>query len=276
MSMTSVRMRMFSSTSVRSRSSLRICAATASIRFRMELGTCWAKLSCFSQFSMIVTAWSITAAPVKVPARSNPAMRLIRSSPDWAAPSAKSRSAASSDSERSSGRARPGTSSFGRPDDAQGKGLEQAEAAQQVAGERVGIAVRVEDGPRLALLRREEGGPGRPVAAARSRTGDAHVRLGKEGLVEAAVRERPERALADLGVALPHHPEGVLVEAEPDVQAVVEDAAVLVADRGGLAAQPPAAFVDVDDVAGLSRELPGGRHSRAPAADDRDPFRCGI
>jgi hypothetical protein len=57
---------------------------------------------------------------------------------------------------------------------------------------------------------------------------------------------------ADLVVALVHHPEGVFVEAEPDVQAMLEDAAVRCTFRRALAAKPPCLLKDVDFVVGLS------------------------
>src|SRR6266508_3901352 len=109
----------------------------------------------------------------------------------------------------------------------------------------------------------------------------AYVWFGKERLLEARVRELvplllgpgSPPAVSDLRIALARHPERVLVETKPDVQAVVTDAAVLVADRGALAAQAPAPLVDVNLVTGLSGEVPCRGHACTPAANDRDSYR---
>jgi hypothetical protein len=80
-----------------------------------------------------------------------------------------------------------------------------------------------------------------------------------------------QRAFLQLAIAAVHQPEGVLVEAEPDVQAVLLDAPFGRPAARALAAQAPAALVDRDGVA-VAQLLRGGQlerrgQSRGPAAE---------
>ena len=87
-------------------------------------------------------------------------------------------------------------------------------------------------------------------------------------------RLRVGRRAVELLVALAQQPEGVLVVAEPEVQAVLLDAAVHAAAARALAAEPPAALVDGDrlDLLLPARlaQPPGGRQPGHAAAEDGD------
>ncbi len=124
----------------------------------------------------------------------------------------------------------------------------------------------------------QPGPPGdRPVA-------DLHP-VGEEQVVERLERlldggerrvrlAQPERR--HLLVAVAHQPEGVLVEAAPDMQPMLEDAVALalLAAARALAAEPPAHLVDghLMRLAQLwiAHDRIGGGDCSHPAADDRD------
>ena len=92
-----------------------------------------------------------------------------------------------------------------------------------------------------------------------------------EGLVERG--ERLARRAPELLVGISHQPERVVVEAKPDVQAVLLDAVALggVASARALAPEPPAELVDGDLEAlaqrGCGGELEGGAQAADPAAE---------
>src|SRR6185503_8402635 len=93
-----------------------------------------------------------------------------------------------------------------------------------------------------------------------------------EGVLPGGDRTPPGLA-PELGVALAHQLEGVLVEPHPDVQPVLLDAVSGTAARRTLAAEAPADLVDRDLEASFERgagELEGGGHGGAAAADDGD------
>ncbi len=122
--------------------------------------------------------------------------------------------------------------------------------------------------------RRERAGARDPAALPVLVDDDVVARL--EGRVPR--RQRRLGRAPELLVALLHRVERVVVEAEPDVQAVLEDAVghrALAAARA-LAAEPPAGLVDGDLVAvaqlGRGGQLERGRDRRRPAAEHRDPF----
>ena len=102
---------------------------------------------------------------------------------------------------------------------------------------------------------------------------------GLEGLVPGG--ERLAGLALELLVGAPHDPEGVLVEAEPDVQPVLLDPHVVVgvAPAGALAAEAPAELVDGDVVllAELlgARQLIGGDDGGNASAEDGDLLWCG-
>ena len=80
-----------------------------------------------------------------------------------------------------------------------------------------------------------------------------------------------------LRVTLAHQPEGVLVEAHPEMQPVLLDPIGRAPARRPLAAQPPAELVHGDLEAPFQlgpTQLESGRHRRAPTADDRDLDAC--
>ena len=90
---------------------------------------------------------------------------------------------------------------------------------------------------------------------------------GLERVVEA--RERGAGLAAELRVGVAHQPEGVVVEAEPDVQPVLLDPVRVsrVAAARPLAAEPPAELVDGDRVACAQLRGGGQLESRGEAAD---------
>ena len=145
-------------------------------------------------------------------------------------------SIASSSVERAPAAACPGRRRR-RVDDALHQRLQQLDAAQQVAGQRERIRFRVDRVVARQALSPAAAGRSRPPTspvgdawcpdarrcAARERRHPRSVACGSCPASRAAV---PMPRLRDLLVAVAHHPEGVLVEAEPDVQAVLVDAAV--------------------------------------------------
>ena len=144
---------------------------------------------------------------------------------------------------------------------------DQSDAAQDVVG----------DASSAVGLR--PGSPGRPApAAAAPSTSDQLAVGGPIGERRAAApgRTRPAsrrsdsaRVPTELGVALAHQAEGVLVEAHPEVQAVLLDAARRSASRGALAAEPPAELVDGD--AGSGPACSGRVSSKAAAIAAQPP-----
>src|SRR5262249_10267350 len=86
-------------------------------------------------------------------------------------------------------------------------------------------------------------------------------------------------ALRQFLVALAHHPEGVVVEAQPDMQAVLLDASMVAAAGRALAAEAPALLIDGDLVAaavfGVGK-LPGRRHGGAASSDHGDLHRSAF
>ena len=90
-----------------------------------------------------------------------------------------------------------------------------------------------------SLRRRQIGGPYGPIAM-RIGAPQADVRLGKKRVVNPTVRKFfagvwAPLVILNLGVAIAHHPERVLVATEPDMQSMLEDAAVARAHRRALA-----------------------------------------
>jgi hypothetical protein len=66
------------------------------------------------------------------------------------------------------------------------------------------------------------------------------MRLGKKRVINPTVRKLlagvwAPLAILNLGVAFAHHPERILVATEPDMESVLEDAAVARAHRRALA-----------------------------------------
>ena len=96
---------------------------------------------------------------------------------------------------------------------------------------------------------------------------------GYERLVPGLDRRRRIGGRAvQLGVALAHQCERVLVRAEPDVQSVLFDTAVVAAARRGLTAQSPSALVHGDRLeaitpAGFAQSPRGGQPCHATAQD---------
>src|SRR5690348_11861299 len=118
------------------------------------------------------------------------------------------------------------------------------DAAEEITGEREGIRVRRDGIAGESFLGRQHAAPDdlfeRGIAA------DANMRLWNEGLVERSMRQalrvvfvRPPAILFDLFVTLPHHAEGVVIEAEPDVQAMLQDASVWSPHRGAFSTESP-------------------------------------
>src|SRR5512132_2344191 len=79
-----------------------------------------------------------------------------------------------------------------------------------------------------------------------------------EGVLDRADRAR--RVARELVVALAQQPEGVVVEAQPDVQAVLLDALMRAAPAGALAAESPAELVDGDALVPLLPARPAQLH----------------
>jgi hypothetical protein len=168
-----------------------------------------------------------------------------------------------------------------RAEGAQEGGLEVA--GDQLEGDRQVLA----QVGRLVVGAGEAGDPREvehPEAAAVAgvTVGDADVVVGLEGGLEGG--ERGVGGAAERLVAFAHDRKGVVVPAEPDVQAVLLDALAVgrVAAAGSLAAEAPAELIDGDlevvlPVGGLGQG-PGGRDGADASAEDGDaaaPGMCG-
>ena len=147
------------------------------------------------------------------------------------------------------------------------------------------------EGPRHVVREREAGIGRQRIAGQAGARRHMHAPAGKAaaligGMQGDVVFGRPriapvavDVALAggfELGMALAHHAEGVVVETQPDVEAVFLDPARNAAARSALAAKAPAFLIDGDLVFPVmfgTREFPRQRHRSAAAADDGNP--CG-
>ncbi len=147
-------------------------------------------------------------------------------------------------------------------------GDDQLGRPHHVALDGVGVAA-LERVAWRAGARRKEGGPVEPRAVRRP-IGQGYVTVGKEGIPP--VRDPAARGIpAELVVALAHQPEGVLVVAEPEVEAVLFNAVGGAAAGGALATEAPALLVDGDPVAAPMLgpgELEGRDDPGTAAADD--------
>ena len=149
---------------------------------------------------------------------------------------------------------------------AQQLGHQQGRLAQ--VGQHGEGAALAEGVARLATAGCKVGPPRGPVLA--QAVGHCHIGRWLEGIAPAGEAGLGVQLVA-LGIAGAHQGKGVLVEAHPQVQAVLLDALRGPAPRGALAAQAPAQLVNSDLVAALvlgPAQLEGCRQAGTTAADD--------
>ena len=150
--------------------------------------------------------------------------------------------------------------------------LQQRRHVGQVAAQGERVAARLQRVAGQAGRGRKVRGPAHPAAGFR-RIDHAHQRRVEEGV--APVRAGVAGGVAaEFGITLAQQPEGVFVEAQPDMQPMLLDAPRRPAARGPLAAHAPAGLVDRDLVAAAMfgpRQLEGRGHRGAAAADHGHP-----